>query len=83
MAQYVVFSALVQFFTFFSSDFHLFRPEYPEETEVVEMLIWCIKIGIVLVLHIKGTLTIPKSKSSRLTLKSIEIFAFCDAIPCN
>jgi hypothetical protein len=47
MAQYLVFPAFIQFSQFFPripNFFGLFT------TEVVEMGIWCIKIGIVLVL---------------------------------
>jgi hypothetical protein len=38
-------------FTMFFSDFQLFGLSTTEETWLVEMRIWCIKIGIVLVLN--------------------------------
>jgi hypothetical protein len=50
----VFFSALIQFSPFLFSDFQLFRPEYhwrDLRLKVAEVRIWCIKIGIVLVLH--------------------------------
>jgi hypothetical protein len=47
------FSALVQFSQFFSRISNVFGLSTTEETyKVVEMRIWCIKIGVVLVLHI-------------------------------
>jgi hypothetical protein len=36
---------------FYFSDFQLFGLSTTDETSLVEMRIWCIKIGIVLVLH--------------------------------
>jgi hypothetical protein len=38
---------------FFFSDFQLFGLSTTDETSLVEMRTWCIKIGIVLVLHSK------------------------------
>jgi hypothetical protein len=51
MGQYLVFSALLHFsqFVFRLSNFS--GVSTTEETSLVEMRIWCIKIGIELVLH--------------------------------
>jgi hypothetical protein len=49
MAQYLVFRLFYSFRI--SPNFELFWPEY----QVVEMRIWCIKIGIVLVLHLSDS----------------------------
>jgi hypothetical protein len=46
-------------FAIFSLDFELFWPEY-QDTYVIEMRIWCIKIGIVLVLHLSDSDTSVK-----------------------
>jgi hypothetical protein len=48
------FTRLFYSYTFFS-DFQLFWLSITEETWLVEMSIWCIKIGIVLVLHLINT----------------------------
>jgi hypothetical protein len=50
MAQYLFFSALKQFSQFCFRISNFFGAI--EETYVVEMHIWCVKIGIVLFLHI-------------------------------
>jgi hypothetical protein len=52
MAQYFVFSALLQFSRFVFRISNFFGPSTTDETSLVEMRSWCIKIGIVLVLHI-------------------------------
>jgi cbb3-type cytochrome oxidase subunit 1 len=49
---YLVFSALAQFSHIFSRISNFFGQSATGETIVVEMRIWCIKIGIVLVLHV-------------------------------
>ena len=54
MVQYF-FSQLIQFSQFFFRIFNFFGLSTTEETEVVEMRTWCIKIGIVLVLHVKDS----------------------------
>jgi hypothetical protein len=59
MAQYLVFSALTQFSHFFFRISNFFGLSTTEETKVVEMCIWCIKIGIVLVLHDNEYLSLP------------------------
>jgi hypothetical protein len=46
-----VFRLLYSFHNFFSGFPTFFAQSTTEETKVVEMRIWCIKIGIVLVLH--------------------------------
>jgi hypothetical protein len=51
MAQYLFFSALIQFSHFFLRIFNFFGVVVAGGTWVVKMRIWCIKIGIVLVLH--------------------------------
>ena len=51
MAQYdLFFSALYTFVNFFSTS-NFFGSSTTDETSLVEMRIWCIKIGIVLTLH--------------------------------
>jgi hypothetical protein len=52
MAQYLVFSAPIQVSQFFFRISNLFGLSTTEVTWLVEMHIWCIKIGIVLVLHL-------------------------------
>jgi hypothetical protein len=76
MAQCLVFSALVQFSQFFFRISNSFGPSTTEETLAVEMRIWCIKIGIVLVLHIHTFLnkvspiyTIPMEDNQYLFLQ--------------
>jgi hypothetical protein len=51
MDQYLVFSARIQFLPFFRIS-NFFGLSTTDETLVDEMRIWCIKIGIVLVLHL-------------------------------
>jgi L-asparagine transporter-like permease len=51
MAQYLVFWLLYSFHNFFFQISNFFGLSTPEETWVVKMRIWCIKIGIVLVLY--------------------------------
>ena len=51
MAQYLVFSTLFTFHIFFRTS-NFFDPSTTDETSLVEMRIWCIKIGIVLTLHL-------------------------------
>ena len=50
MAQYLGFSTLSTFQILFWT-FNFFGPSTTDETSLVEMRIWCIKIGIVLTLH--------------------------------
>jgi hypothetical protein len=49
MAQFLFFRLFYSFHNF--SDFNFFGLSTTDETSLVEMRIWCIKIGIVLVLH--------------------------------
>jgi hypothetical protein len=44
-------TALSQFSQFVSRISNFFGPSTTDETSLVEMRIWCIKIGIVLLLH--------------------------------
>jgi hypothetical protein len=48
---YLIFSALLPSSHFFFSEFQVFGLSTTDKTSLVQMLIWCIKIGIVLVLH--------------------------------
>ena len=50
MAQYVVFSAFYTSYIFFRTS-NFFDPSTTDKTSLVELGIWCIKIGIVLTLH--------------------------------
>ena len=50
IAQYDFFSALYTFHNFFLNS-NYFGSSTTDETSLVEMRIWCIKIGIVLTLH--------------------------------
>jgi hypothetical protein len=45
----------LHFSQFFFSTSNFFGPSTTEETSLVEMCIWCIKIGIVLTLHVFNT----------------------------
>jgi hypothetical protein len=49
---HLVFLAHTVFIIFFFQISNFFGPSTTEETLVVEMLIWCIKIGIILDLHV-------------------------------
>ena len=51
MAQYDFFFRLFTLFTFFFRTSNFFGLSTTDETSLVEMRIWCIKIGIVLTLH--------------------------------
>jgi hypothetical protein len=54
IAQYMgFFPALLQFSQFVFRISNFFGPSTTDETSLVEIRIWCIKIGIVLVLHTK------------------------------
>jgi hypothetical protein len=67
MAHYLVFSALLQFSQFFRIS-NFFGLSTTDETWLVEMRIWCIKIGIVLVLYIRKQI-IRTCSNSRLYLQ--------------
>ena len=87
MAQYLFFSALLQFSPcFFSRISNFFGLSTTDETWLVEMRIWCIKIGIVLVLHFNpwveasaGGLYVPDSLYSPVA----KYFGTCSKLNCQ
>jgi hypothetical protein len=58
------------FYGFYNfSDFNIFGLSTTDETWLVEMRIWCIKIGIVLVLHLKDFLKNQWAQRAQINIK--------------
>jgi hypothetical protein len=73
---FLVFIGSFSFYIFFRIS-NFFVPSITEETWVVEMCIWCIKIGIVLVLHsLKNTLHVFNFEILLTFLECRNIFWF-------
>ena len=64
MAQYGFSFGSLHFSQLFFSTSNFFGPSTTDETSLVEMRIWCIKIGIVLTLHIEKNLLLQNQQAN-------------------
>ena len=90
MAQYGFSFGSLHFSQFFFSTSNFFGPSTTDETSLVEMRIWCIKIGIVLTLHFNpwveasaGGLLVPEGLYSPVAMYYVTSLKYGYVFNCS